>query len=609
MADNDEQANLIVSAVNEATQTLNEIQGQFESFEGSAQSLGITSVALGGILKDVLLKAFSELKDMVKLGINEAIDAEQQQVKLTQAFKEEGAAAQESIKSINAMAEELGGLVGVDNDVIVATATTMRQIGGLSSEMINRAMPAIADLATRTGSLESAAMTVTRAMNGQARQLKMLGIDFESTGDKGRDMEVLLGKINEKFGGQAQANMATTGGKLQNLKVVFTDIAQSIGEGVIQSDAFQGGLEVIKNVLSGIKNVLAGIKPPEPTYTNDAEGRDRQRLDLMKQEYAARDELIKLQKELKELQKNDPDLIGDYTALNDNIDKQTTKLHNLVLATAAAADARKKAATEKPPAVVMSDEEKAEKEKAIQAEELKQAGIDSLLKQAYERRTGLKSQEFEADIQFGNLSLENNQEIQDRLLASIEENEVEIDEVKQRHRQQQYLMEQFYAAEVQQLAAGVAQAMTSTLGQSLYNIVAGTNDSLSAMKKLWHDFGNFVLRMIAEMIAKVLLFNALMAIADMGTGGIFGFAKKMAGGLFSGQTAEGSTRLVPGPPNMAVPIMAHGGETIGRAGGSNNSGGLSVIVQGDYYESEEANGRLFDRLYNFQKRTGVSFGV
>jgi hypothetical protein len=570
MAENlEENASLVVSAVNEATATLQDIQKGFEDFEKSAGSLGVTSVALGGILKDITMKAFEELKDMVKLGIDEAIEAEQIQVKLANSFKAEGAAAAGSVASINAMSDSLGALVGVDNDVIAATATTLRQLGGLSAEMINKAMPAIADLSIRTGSLESAAMTVTRAMNGQTRQLKMLGIEFEATGDKGADLEVLLGKVNEKFGGDAQAMMKTTGGELANLKVVYTDLAQVIGEAIIKSNAFKLSLTLLKDIAAQLKEFInTADKLKELDKSSE---RFQNMMDIM----------VKTGKTFSEVEKafDSYDKIGKESnkTINESLEKNKLTIEQEKVI----ADFRSKNAMAKMSAIM-------------------------------DYQAAAANADAEAREQRGNELIQQSELIQNtEIITNLKKNMAEAD-LEQAAALAAYLAEEerqaMVLSEISQLAAGIANSMASALGQSMYNIVTNTNSSMDKLKEIWHSFGNFVLRMLMEMIAKVILFNTLTAIAGMGTGGLFSFAGKMASGLFSGQTPEGSTRVIPGPPNIAVPIMGHGGETIGRPE-SGGSGGLQVVVQGDYYESEEANERLFDRLYKYQKRTGVSLGV
>ena len=70
------------------------------------------------------------------------------------------------------------------------------------------------------------------------------------------------------------------------------------------------------------------------------------------------------------------------------------------------------------------------------------------------------------------------------------------------------------------------------------------------------------------------------------------------------QTPYGGTKTVPGGVNMAVPIIAHGGEKIGGRG-SGDTDGMHLHFHGDYFESESANAQLFNRVYRYQKRTGL----
>lgn len=68
------------------------------------------------------------------------------------------------------------------------------------------------------------------------------------------------------------------------------------------------------------------------------------------------------------------------------------------------------------------------------------------------------------------------------------------------------------------------------------------------------------------------------------------------------QTPDMGSRRIPGPPNAMKLIAAHGGEEIGRGGAD---AGMQLVVNGDYFESDQANEKLFNRLYRYQKRTGT----
>ncbi len=555
MGDNDEKANLIVSAVNEATQTLATIQKSFEDFEGSAGKLGITSVTLGNILSNVLQRAFSELKDMVKLGINEAIDAEQQQMKLALAFKAEGDAAQASVGKINAAADALGELVGIDNDVIVANAAVVRQLTGLSAEAINKAMPAIADLATRTGSLESASLLVARAINGQEMGLSRMGIQLDLTSDKGENLERVMGAINKSFGGQAQANMATTGGKLQNLKVVFTDVAQEIGNSVIQSSLFQDAVSLLTGTLLNLKSAL------------DPEAGKKFQAALDKAARASRGltEEVKATGEginsalMQSADEREKAAIGEFRTRTGLADKELENtLKNLEIEVAAreqaieqitALNERNKTDTSAPVIEPMTEEQIA----LIQSVEL-------MIKE-----TGDSVRVFYADI---------DETVSNEMLA------------------------------LQDITFGAIMSIQNSFGNLYLNLLDTSKSGHDKMVAFWKDLGANILGVLNQVIAKLIIVKAMTALFNAvgGTGLIADLITPFLGM----QTPEGSTRLVPGPPNMPVHIIAHGGETIGRGGNGGGGGGMTMIIEGDYFESDEANAKLFERLHKYEASLGVA---
>lgn len=557
MADNEDQANLIVSAVNEATQVLGDIQKSFEDFEGSAGKLGITSVTLGNILSQVLMKAFEELKDMVKLGINEAIDAEQQQVKLTQAFKAEGDAAQDSVASVNAAADALGGLIGVDNDVIVANAAVVRQLTGLSSEAINRLLPAIGDLATRTGSWESATTLLSRAINGQEMGLSRMGIQVDLTKDKAENLERVIAAVNERFGGQAQANMKTTGGQLQNLKVVFTDVAQNIGEAVIQSDLFRAavfaltaGLDKLKSLTSHTKNTakeIEHLKAVTREYNNEFHKGMEAGLQLPKDVVTALNSLAAKQDE--HTQKKKELSNEELETISNNLELEV-EAEQYALEQIQALNEKYKTDSSAPTFEPMTDAQLA----MIQTVE------------ASLQTTGNSIRIFYADIE---------QTISNSMLA------------------------------ITDVAMASIGYFTNLLPILYANMLNTTKSGLDKMKDFWAGFVAVVLAELNRVLVKLLVIKAATAIFNA-AGGVGPIADLMTG-LMGFQTPEGSTRVLPGPPNMPVPFIGHGGETVGRPAASGGSG-LTVVVQGDYFESEDANAKLFDRVRRYGKDTGLSIG-
>jgi hypothetical protein len=561
MADNEEQANLVVSAVNEATATLQDIQKGFEDFEGSAQSLGITSVALGGILKDILMKAFEELKDMVKLGIDEAIDAEQVHMKLVKSFKEEGASANASVTAIQNASDALSDHIGICEDEIKASATVIRQLTGLSGTIIATVLPAIGDLSTFTGDYNSAASMVARAINGQGMAFQRLGIHLDLTEDKAKNLNTVMTMINEKFGGVAQANMETTGGKIQALKVTFTDVAKEIGNAVIQSGIFNDALKATQSTLSLLKGLLAGESK-----------------EAVKQNSAA---LKNLAEQYNEVYNG-----AEKVALPFQVEEEVIKR-----ATAAA-------------------QVNTEKKKELSDEELQKIS-DNLQKEVEAYKNEIKQiDEINAAADKANLEKNINPKFesvsQDQLdtITSVEEAIygvhvsyiATIDDVVS---QEQALMQEF--------ASNIAGMLAGTLGNLsniLYaNFLNDTKSGLDKAKDFWIGFGMEVVSIINRILAKMAIMAAAKAIFNS-VGGV-GFLADALTPLLSFQTHYGDTRTVPGPMNVPVPIIAHGGEVIGRPDGG-GGGGLQVTVMGDVYGWDEAMERIRYGLFKHGELTGAT---
>lgn len=123
-------------------------------------------------------------------------------------------------------------------------------------------------------------------------------------------------------------------------------------------------------------------------------------------------------------------------------------------------------------------------------------------------------------------------------------------------------------------------------------------------KKGADEFGKVMIRMLLQVIAKLIIANILTS----AIGGTFG-GKALAsitGGVFAGlgglfQTSPGMAKIVPGSPLQAVPIIAHGGETISRGG---SGGGLTVIVQGSMFNADETVEAIRSGLHDNRINTG-----
>ena len=68
------------------------------------------------------------------------------------------------------------------------------------------------------------------------------------------------------------------------------------------------------------------------------------------------------------------------------------------------------------------------------------------------------------------------------------------------------------------------------------------------------------------------------------------------------QTEDNQIKVVPGPRNAPVNAVVHGGELIGRPGGG--MGGNTIMVMGDFLETDETANRLSEIIFGSNKNIG-----
>jgi len=214
----------------------------FKSFAktagGALASIGLTAFAASS------LKAYAE--------------AEQSQARLELAYKKFPAVADVSIDSLRDLNSELQSKTKYDDD---ATASMQAQLAvfGLTGSEITKLTPLVQDLASFTGKdMGTAADALGKAMMGNARALKTLGVDFKSTGDKAQDFAAITEILRTKVGGFAENEGKTTAGQMAILSNSFGDLQEEVGEALVP--ALQTLVEVVKPALEVFKSLPGPVK-------------------------------------------------------------------------------------------------------------------------------------------------------------------------------------------------------------------------------------------------------------------------------------------------------------------------------------------------------------
>lgn len=139
----------------------------------------------------------------------------------------EGAEALEKLTTqADALEESLGLFESEDIQVLQKELVNL----GASSSQIEALTPKILDLAKATGKdLGEATDIAIKAINGQTKGLKSVGLEFEDTGNKTENYNILLEKL-DKFQGAAAASAETLEGKQQRLSIVWGNAKEAVGE-------------------------------------------------------------------------------------------------------------------------------------------------------------------------------------------------------------------------------------------------------------------------------------------------------------------------------------------------------------------------------------------
>lgn len=160
-------------------------------------------------------------------------EAEQSQAKLTDAyarFKKLGDFPIERLREYNAALQRK---TRYDDDDIAASQARLAAFD-LTGKQLRRITPLVLDYATATGSdLESSSTSIGKALLGNTRALKALGINYTSTGDAAKDYDAVLGLIQEKVGGKAFADAKTAAGQLDILRNQFGELKETVGSALV----------------------------------------------------------------------------------------------------------------------------------------------------------------------------------------------------------------------------------------------------------------------------------------------------------------------------------------------------------------------------------------
>lgn len=238
-------SNLVLSiiAVDKASKTLGGIGNSIGKMSVNTAALGATLVAFGA----TSIKAFS--------------DSEQAQVKLNDAFEKFPNLADTNVGALNALNAELQKKTRFDDEAYAAGEATLAQYG-LTGQQLKDLIPLVADFAAKTGkSLPEASAAIGKALMGQGRALKGVGINFKDAGSTGANFTQIMAGLRTQVGGFAEKEGQTAAGKAEILKNQFGELQEKVGALLVPA------LGQLIGVLTPLIEGFNSLPAPVQTFT------------------------------------------------------------------------------------------------------------------------------------------------------------------------------------------------------------------------------------------------------------------------------------------------------------------------------------------------------
>jgi hypothetical protein len=185
----------------------------------------------------------------------------EQQVVLTQlqaALKRSPALIGATTQEFQKQATALQRLTGFQDEEILAVDTILSRFN-LTAQQLHTVTPLVLDYARATGKdATDAAGMIGRALLGNARALKLVGINFKATGNTAKDATTIMEKLRLKVGGTAEAFGRTAAGKVEILKAELNDFQEVVGK--LVSEGLAPVLSVLNSVLILINKLPGPVK-------------------------------------------------------------------------------------------------------------------------------------------------------------------------------------------------------------------------------------------------------------------------------------------------------------------------------------------------------------
>jgi hypothetical protein len=180
------------------------------------------------------------LVNFLSESVKQAAEADAINRKLDAALRAQGNSAPNAARAYRSLSTELQKTTVHSDDLISEMQTLLIQVGNVMPSQMRGALRAAMDLSAGLGiDLRTATMLVGKAFAGETGTLGKYGIQLDDLGGKISKAEALQAAIEKRFGGQAQAEVESYSGQVQQLSNAWSEVQEAIGQSILQDPMLQ----------------------------------------------------------------------------------------------------------------------------------------------------------------------------------------------------------------------------------------------------------------------------------------------------------------------------------------------------------------------------------
>jgi hypothetical protein len=227
----------------------------FQTIVGSLKN-GITGLA-GAFLP---LMAVTEIFGFIKDSVSAFNESAQAASNLENALN----GNTDAIERLNTQAAELQNVTLFDDDAITAAQATLALYTD-NADALEQLTPLILDYAqAKNIDLKQATEQVGKALNGEAGELKALGVVFDANATQAEKLAIIQGTLRDKVGGAAEAAAQSGTGAWTQLSNKLGNVMESVGGLVVSIGSllvpvFNALLTVITPIIDGLSTLVGWI--------------------------------------------------------------------------------------------------------------------------------------------------------------------------------------------------------------------------------------------------------------------------------------------------------------------------------------------------------------